>query len=557
MPPIALTRLCSLSPGLALAIGLATATLATAQVSPDGTLPTQVNTSDGRAFTITGGDRAGGNLFHSFREFSVPTGGEVFFDQALDIETIFSRVTGGQRSTIDGLLRANGSANLFLLNPAGILFGPNAALNLGGSFLASTADAIQFGDRTEFSAVQPQATPLLTVSSPIGLQFGRNPGELRNQSRTLGATNIEGLQGQPDRTLALVGGPVVIDGGYMTLLGGRAELGSVGANSTVQLTPIAQGWTLGYDTVRTFQDITLTNRATVNASSNQTPGEIRLRGQTITLTGDTFVAALTETGQGGTVNLQADHLVINGGSQVITSTFGTGTGGNLTVEANTVELAGALLLPDDRVQSSGLFASVERGPRGGTGSGGNLSIRADRLIIRDGAQAAVTTFDAGRAGNLTVRASDILLDGFQVRNNDVPIPSGLFAGTDLNSTGQGGNLLIETDRLTIRNGAESQASTLGQGDAGNLTVQAREAITLIGRTPDGQFPSGLLAVAGLAGVSTAAEGRGGDLLVETGQLRLQDGAEITVSATERSRGAGNLTINAPQIELRQGAALRA
>lgn len=558
MPPsIALTRLCSPHSSLILAIWLATSTLATAQVSPDGTLSTQVNTVDDRAFTITGGDRTGGNLFHSFREFSIPTGGEVFFDQALDVETIFARVTGGQRSTIDGLLRANGSANLFLLNPAGILFGPNAALKLGGSLIASTANAIQFGDRTEFSAAQPQATPLLTVSSPIGLQFGRNPGEIRNQSRTLGATNIEGLQGQPDLTLALVGGPVVIDGGYMTLLGGRAELGSVGPNSTVQLTPIVQGWALGYDGVRTFQDITLTNRATVNASSNQTPGEIRLRGQTLTLTGDTFVAALTETGQGGTISLQGDRLVINGGSQVITSTFGSGTGGNLTVEANTVELAGALLLPDDRVQSSGLFASVERGPRGGTGNGGNLSLRADRLIIRDGAQAAVTTFDAGRAGNLTVQANDILLDGFQVRNNDVPIPSGLFAGTDLNSTGQGGNLLIETDRLTIRNGAEAQASTLGQGDAGNLTVRARDAIRLIGRTPDGQFPSGLLAVAGLAGVSTAAEGRGGDLLVEAGQLHLQDGAEITVSATERSRGAGNLTINAPQIELRQGAALRA
>ncbi|WP_448560545.1 two-partner secretion domain-containing protein [Trichothermofontia sp.] len=531
--------------------------MATAQVTPDGSLPTQVETPNGRAFTITGGDRVGGNLFHSFREFSIPTGGEVLFDQALDVQTIFSRVTGGQRSTIDGLLRANGRANLFLLNPAGILFGPNAALNLGGSFVATTADAIQFSDRTEFSVVHPSATPLLTVSSPIGLQFGRNPGKIRNQSRTLGATNIEGLQGQPDRTLALVGGPLVLDGGYMTLLGGRAELGSVGANSTVQLTPIAQGWTLGYDTVRTFQDITLTNQATVNASSNQTPGEIRLRGQTITLAGDSQLAAVTETGQGGTISLQGDRLLINGGSQVLTLTIGSGTGGNLNVAANTVELAGALLFPNDRVQSSGLFASVQPQTSRGTGNGGNLNIRADRLVIRDGAQAAVTTFDIGRAGNLTVQANDILLDGFQVRNNDVPIPSGLFAGTDLKSTGQGGNLLIETNNLTILNGAEAQASTLGHGDAGNLTVRARNALTLIGRTPDGQFPSALLAVAGLEGVSTEAEGRGGDLRVETGQLSLQDGAEITVSATERSRGAGNLTINAPQIELRNRAALRA
>ncbi|UZQ53024.1 filamentous hemagglutinin N-terminal domain-containing protein [Trichothermofontia sichuanensis B231] len=547
----------SLTIAVGLLLPLLTAGPTTAQVIPDGSLATQVKTSDGRAFTITGGDRAGGNLFHSFREFSVPTGGEVFFDQALDVQTIVARVTGGQRSTIDGLLRANGSADLFLLNPAGILFGPNAALNLGGSFIASTAEAIQFGDRTEFSAVQPHTTPLLTISSPIGLQFGRHPGEIRNQSRTFGATNIEGLQGQSDRTLALVGGPLVLAGGYMTLLGGRAELGSVGANSTVQLTPIAQGWTLGYDAVRTFEDITLTHQATVNASSNQTPGEIRLRGQTLTLTGDSQLAAVTETGQGGTISLEGDRLVINGGSQVLALTVGSGTGGNLNVAAKTVELAGALLLADDRVQSSGLFASVQPRTSRGTGNGGNLNIRADRLIIRDGAQAAVTTFDMGTAGNLTVQARDVLLDGFQVRNNDVPIPSGLFAGTDLHSTGQGGNLLIETNHLTIRNGAEAQASTLGQGDAGNLTVRASESITLSGRTPDGQFPSALLAVAGLAGVSTAAEGRGGDLQVEAGRLSLQDGAEITVSATERSRGAGNLTISAPQIELRNRSALRA
>ncbi|MEB3217877.1 MAG: filamentous hemagglutinin N-terminal domain-containing protein, partial [Nostocales cyanobacterium 94392] len=109
-----------------------------AQVVPDGTLKTTVSQS-GNNFTITNGDRVGNNLFHSFSQFSVPSKGYAFFNNASDIQNIFSRVTGGSVSNIDGLIKANGSANLFLLNPSGIVFGKDASLNIGGSFVATTA----------------------------------------------------------------------------------------------------------------------------------------------------------------------------------------------------------------------------------------------------------------------------------------------------------------------------------------------------------------------------------------------------------------------------------
>ena len=147
----------------------------TAQIEVDNSLPVNSNAiKNGINFKINGGTMRGKNLFHSFKRFNIPNGGEAFFDNADSVENIFTRVTGNSISNIDGMLKTNGSANLFLMNPNGIIFGKNSRLDIGGSFISTTADNINFADGTFFNSLNLQEKPLLTISVPTGLQFGKN-----------------------------------------------------------------------------------------------------------------------------------------------------------------------------------------------------------------------------------------------------------------------------------------------------------------------------------------------------------------------------------------------
>jgi filamentous hemagglutinin family protein len=529
---------------------LLTASSGVAQIVPDNTLPINSTvTSKNNTSIVNGGTTAGGNLFHSFERFGVSTDAIAVFNNAPGIENIISRVTGRSLSNINGEIRANGTANLFLLNPNGIIFGPNARLNIGGSFFASTAQSLKFADGKQFGTTNLQSSPLLIVSVPVGLQYGVNPGSIVNRSRASDRNgNIIGLQVPTGKTLGLIGDRVVLEGGHLSAPQGRIELGSVGNNSFVSLTPIDAGFALGYEGVRNFQDINLSQQASVNASG-EGGGNIRVWGGNIALTESSSIVADTLGSlDGGAINIEAKNFRVEDGAFVAAGTFGSGAAGDLTVRASeSMEIAGFGFENFQQVFVLGAFngtlspSTRQNGLFGGTaniGSAGDIAIDTPKLLLRDGAIIAASTFGDGKGGNLIVNAFDsIELMGSALTSSSI-------AG------GDAGNITIDTGQLILSGGGFISVSTISEGAGGNLLLKADKSVELLGSPP--------VALLGttIAAASFGGTGAGGDITIETGQLSILDGGQISTTSGAFSNGAsivggrgGNLTVTARTVEI--------
>jgi filamentous hemagglutinin family protein len=556
--------------GIALALGLGGAIASSNQgawaqnITTDGTL--------GPAQTLTGptynivpglGQTVGSNLFHSFLIFNLTQGEIANFRSGSGINNILARVTGGNASLIDGqMFTSSPDVNLFFINPYGIIFGPNASLDVGGrtgrgAFVATTVDAISWPNGGQFSATNPgDANSLLTL---VG-----DPGGFLSSARAPSPLSIvrSKLEVYDNQSLILLGGNVTIDGGELIARGGRVEIGAVGGAGEITLDPQSTGAVLGFpdDVVRA--DVTLANGTQINAITGQDNGTgtslIRILGRNIAVTNGSQLDTSTEgvpnagivafnatdtvlitgqdtnifsnvragaTGNAGGIGIRARSFFLTDRAQLTTSTFGLGNSGVVLVQADQVAIDNSLI-----------FSTVEQGAEG---QALGISIEANSISLTNNTELQTITRGNGDAGQviLETNGGSVSLDN-----------SNIFSTVEEGGVGNGGRIDIKTGSLSLNNGGQLQTLVRegGTGDPGIIFVEASNSVSMAGISPTTGNPSGIFSIIAegaqggfgsnqfAGGIFDAILGRGGGDIVgaigiETGSLSLTDGAVISTS----------------------------
>jgi filamentous hemagglutinin family protein len=421
-----------------------------AQITSDKTLPSNsIVTPTGQTFVIEGGTQAGNNLFHSFIQFSLPTNNTAYFNNASSIQNIFSRVTGSEISNIDGLIKANGIANLFLLNSNGIIFGSKARLDVGGSFVASTANRINFADGTHFSAKATQPSPLLSVSIPIGLQLNTNSHSISNAGN---------LAVKPGENLTLLGG-AVHHTGSLTAPGGKVQV-------------------LG-------KQVGLFDHARIDVSS-ETGGGTVLIGGDYQGRGTVPNAARTYVGTNATIKANA-LLAGDGGNVVVWADEATGfygkisaRGGSVSGNGGFVEVSGQNFLDfDGYVDTSAPFGKL-----------GSLFLDPSNIeIVGDvGNTNQTNIFFADPPDNARLAAaainnaiSNVILEA----TNDITFNAPINITTDKVGLTARANQIVVNSAITTNNGDIRLEGNNGSVDGINISAPLYSNggnITIIGNT---------------------------------------------------------------------------
>ncbi len=490
----------------------------------DGTVGTQVNPVAPNSVQIDGGTTTGQNLFHSFTSFDIDTGETVYFVSPADVSNIFSRVTGNSESTIDGVLGSLGSdATLFLMNPNGVVFGPNTRLDLEGSFMVTTADAVELGLDGLFSASAPNSDRLLSIDPSAFLFTGPGaPAPITNQFQTPNGgflSLFNGLQVPPGETLWLLGGDITTNGGQISAINGQVEIAAIGEAGKVGFS--SDMFVLPETLERA--DIVLTDRAMISVlgrggggavlygddikiadgsiigtgtllnlgSSDEPVGDIRVDATgVVTLTdGAVLSSLLLDDAIGGNIVVSAQDIQIINGSSIATSGTGVADVGDIVLKvSDTLSLSGT-------IPTNSLFGSVS------SSIITSISSRSSDL-------------NQGVAGDILIEAEYVeLLDGAVVANNV------------LTGSGTAGNIYIVTGSLNAFEGSQITNLTAGKGDAGNVLIEADGHVVF-----DGIATAGLPLSSGVnSRVDPTGQGNAGEIKITTGSLEITGGAAINAS----------------------------
>ena len=521
-------------------------------------------------YDITGGTRPGGgvNLFHSFGDFNVPNNTIANFlnDSGLATSNILGRVTGGNVSNIFGTIQTTnfGNANLFLMNPAGFLFGQNATVNVGGMVAFTSADYLRLANGVLFNATPNATADVLLSAAPVAAFgfLGSNPAAIAVQGSTLAV--------QPGQSISLVGGGVSVTGGQMLAPGGQINIGSIaspGEVSTVNFTPVS-GMTMG--------GINLSQGAILDVSGNAA-GTVRIRGGQFviadaTISADTLnanaapialdvgltgnllisdtlgIPAMTARsigdGNAGAIQINSSNLVATSSSPapvalIDTHTLGTGAGGNINIATGNLQVSyqGPSIVPyidsstagpghggdvtisaqSVTIEGTGINAGPSLALSEGldpSGRSGNVTIKADELTLHNGFIETSTTFSSGSGGDVVIVAENVHLDASSIL-------------TQMFGPGRGGDVHLTAERLTLENASSISTDTVSSGSGGDVVIVA-ENVHL--------DASSIL-------TQTFGPGRGGDVHLTAGRLTLENASGINTNTLFGDGVGGDLVLN--------------
>jgi filamentous hemagglutinin family protein len=514
----------------------------------------------GPNFNITAavGAARGNNLFHSFTQFDLKAGDIATFSGPANIQNILSRVTGGSASSINGTIRSTiAGANFFLINPSGVMFGPNAAVNVSGAFAASTADYLKLADDARFvAALDADDSGLSTAPVSTFGFLGNNPGDI--------AVNRSALRVSGGKVLSLVGGDITVDGGSVQSPAGQINLVSVQSAGEA---PVDPGTFSRTDFGATFPQqgqINLQNRAQADVSGAG-GGRIVIRGGQLRLDDSRIQANTTGStaGQGIDIAVVGELDLIKGGQINSLSTSGLGAGGNINLSAESIRLDGGGLVDEDfnpTTQISTGSGQVFAG--GGPATGGDIVIQAGSLELVNSAQISSATYGEGNAGRIEITASSVRLDAVDTTLAEISANTWKTIG----AAGNAGDIVIRTGTLDLLNGASLLAATFGTGNAGRIEVTAKSVNMLnSGVITPATFGAGnggsiavnadsvLLDASFIQGVTTfvaadPASAKGGNISITTGSIEIRNGGQVSAT-TLGSGAAGTVTLTADSIRL--------
>ncbi len=427
--------------------------LASADIVLDGSLG-RSGALQGPNFVIEAnmGQQYGGNLFHSFDQFDIQLNERATFSGPNSVSNIISRVTGGKSSTINGVLESTiPDADFYLINPAGIIFGEGAELNLQGSFYASTADSLRLGINGKFNATHPQDS-LLTIAPPSDFGFlGSNPAPITFENTTLSVADT--------KTLAITAGDIRLTNSNLyapkiVIRGGKfwAKNSLIQANTKISIS--------------TTDSIDLTEGTVINTDSfsDQDAGDIVIDTNNLVIDDSLIIGNSYKNGAAAFISIKANNFDIQNGASINAD----GNAGNIKIATNQLNMTGETQITATKNMGNITIIADEinmvddatintTNSVDGKDNAGNIKINSKKLAMADRAWIISSSFNHGKSGSINIQVNELSLSG------ESAITSTSF------SKGNAGDITIRVhDTITITEAAVVTSGSTGSGNVANV-----------------------------------------------------------------------------------------